>query len=279
MKSNISASSAVFLLYLLGVPTAKAQENYPNVSMKIDLVAWGDGIPGLSLRPANKSNEVMAFPFSYSKAVPYSGSSMLEIFQNHGADTHIANVMGPEDGIVSMPIIPEETADKSEKLAVPPMLRDLRKKKPDLVALAVLPVGSRRATVLLAPGPDHTFQTFIIDDDPEKLPFGKVRIHNLTVLPITIHCKGGKTYELKPRATVVASPENRYIFYELAYKEGDEWKVLKNDMLRVAEDEQAQMVVVKSSNKHFMSSDGSMGGALQVVVLRRTKETEAPPKP
>jgi len=277
MKSNIIRAFTGLMLSVSPFSLVRAQTAYPDVSMKIDLVAWGDGISGLSLHSGagNKTSAVSAFPFSYSKAVPYSGPSLMEIYQTAAVEAPVSRGPLPEDA--SIPILPDENADKAEKMAVPPLLRELRKKKPNLVALATLPVGSRRATVLLAPGPDHTFQTFTIDDDPNQLPFGRVRIHNLTPFPIVVRCKGGKALQLKPKETVVAIPENHYIFYELGYQDGEEWKILKNDMLRVADDEQAHMVVLKSDNQFFRSSDGSMGGAFQVVVLRRTKEAETAP--
>jgi hypothetical protein len=277
MRSNIFPAVACLLFVFHPSSVVHAQDPYPAVAMKVDLVAWGDGISGLSVAAASKKSAVTALAFSYSKPVPYAGPCLMEIYQNGGVAEETFKGPLPDDA--SIPIVPEEKTDKAEKLAVPPLLQEMRKKNPDLVAIAMLPVGSRRATVLLAPGPDKTFQTFVIDDDPTKLPFGKVRMHNLTPVPIAIRCKGAKTLELKPKETAVAVPENRYITYELACKEGEEWKILKSDMLRVAENEQVQMAVVKSNNKYFMSSDGSMGGTYQVVVLRRAKEAEpAPPR-
>ena len=51
------------------------------VSLKIDLVSWGEDIPGLTI----KKEEVSALAFRYSKTIRYSGSQVLEISQTPGA--------------------------------------------------------------------------------------------------------------------------------------------------------------------------------------------------
>lgn len=136
--------------------------------------------------------------------------------------------------------------------------------------LAALPAtGCRRATVLLAPADGETFSTFVIDDDPSKLPMGQLRIHNLSPLPIALRCNGKQGKELKTSEAFVVPAQNGQLIYELAYKLGEEWKMLENNIIALPPTEQFQMMVLKSDNSFFLSTDGSSGGFLQVVTLRR----------
>jgi hypothetical protein len=59
------------------------------------------------------------------------------------------------------------------------------------------------------------------------------------------------------------------LIYELAYKAGEEWKMQENNIIPVRATEQAQMMILKSGNQFFLSTDGSSGGFLQIVTLRR----------
>ncbi|MCH1922483.1 hypothetical protein L9G15_24040, partial [Shewanella sp. A3A] len=81
--------------------------------------------------------------------------------------------------------------------AIPPELKARREKEPTLVALAKLPAGSRRATVLIAPASEGTYQTFVIDDDPTKLPLGQLRILNYSPVKIAMRCNGKASKEMK----------------------------------------------------------------------------------
>ena len=50
--------------------------------MKIDVVAWGDAIGGLSFKSGKKDGRITAQAFSYSEPVTYSGPRVLEIQQS-----------------------------------------------------------------------------------------------------------------------------------------------------------------------------------------------------
>ena len=75
--------------------------------------------------------------------------------------------------------------------------------------------------------------------------------------------------ELKTRGAHIFNPANNSIIYELAYKQRDEWIVQGNNILSIQPTEQVQMIILRSRNQHFLSSDGSSGGFLQIVTLRR----------
>lgn len=56
---------------------------------------------------------------------------------------------------------------------------------------------------------------------------------------------------------------------DLAYRVENEWKFQEHNFMPVRAKEQTQMIIVKSNNSYFQSADGSSGGFLQVVTLRR----------
>lgn len=49
----------------------------------------------------------------------------------------------------------------------------------------------------------------------------------------------------------------------------------ENNIIPVRPAEQAQMLILKSENSYFTSSDGSRGGFLQIVTLRRNPAQQA----
>ncbi|QJE98719.1 hypothetical protein [Luteolibacter luteus] len=236
---------------------ASAQDQ---VSMKLDIIAWGPKIEGLSLKTGGET--ITAQPFIYTKAVSYSGSSILELHQSTAAAA--------------------ATTEASQSSApIPPELAKLRAKDPTIVGLAKLPVGSRRATVLVAPAASGTYLTMVIDDDPSKLPFGKLRIHNYSPLKIAMRCNGKTQKELKTRDAFIVEPNsNNEVIYELAYDEKGTWQMQENNLIPVRKDEQVQLIVLKSDADFFTSSDGSKSGFLQTVTLRRpAKELTAEATP
>jgi len=223
--------------------------------MKLDLVAWGDDVIGLTLGN-DKAKPVNAAAFRYTKAVNYSGSSVLQIHQESSA----AN---------------KATEGSKNNVQLPPELAALRKDDPTVVAIAKLPVGSRRATILIAPAVAGTYQTFVIDDDPSKLPLGKLRVHNYSPLTIAVRCNGKEGMQMKLKDAFLAEPKNGEIVYELMYQKDGKWKMQENNLIPVGADEQVQFIVLQSDNDYFTSGDGSRSGFLQTVVLRRNaKEDE-----
>ena len=224
------------------------------VSVKIDLVAWGESITGLSLKSGNGNTPVTAYAFRYSKPVSYTGPNVLEIYRT------------PEAGEPAAP-----AANAGAAAEIPPALAARRKENPNLVSLAVLPTTSKHVTVLLAPAAAGTYQAYVVDDDPAKLPLGQLRIHNLCPLNIAVRCNGDKSGKLLPKQAVVIEPKNREVIYELAYEKDGEWIEQENNIAMVRDDEQAQLVVLQSDASFFTSTDGSKSGYLQTVILRRSQ--------
>lgn len=256
MKSNILSPAISLAALLLPALTAPAQSAANDVSMKVDLVAWGESISGLSLKTSKGDDSLTALSFRYSKAANYSGPAVMEIHQK------------AESG--SQP-----TAAAADAPAIPPALAERRKENPTLVALVALPADSKHVTVLLAPAAAGTYQPYVINDDPSKLPPGRLRIHNLSPFPIAMRCNNKSGGELKTKGSMVIEPQNGEVIYELAYQKDGEWIMQENNLTSVKEDEQAQLVVLKSSADFFTSQDGSSSGFLQTVVLRRSRNSLA----
>lgn len=227
--------------------------------MRVDLVAWGDPVSGLTVGGGG-GQPVTAQAFRYSKAVGYSGPAVMEIHQASGEAT------AP----------PAIDAAEAEKLpAAIKQVLQRRKNTPTLVALAALPSGSKRATVLLMAAPGGTYLTYVLDDDPSKLPVGRMRVQNLSPHPLMIRFNEKEKQQVALHGSCTVAPINQELTYEMAYQEEDEWKMLENNMVSVANDEQTQMIVLKSDSEYFSSSNGSRSGYLQIVLLRRSpRESE-----
>lgn len=196
------------LIIALAAPHLDAQE--ATVSMKIDLVAWGDNIPGLSLKPGQSKGGVTALAFRYSTPLSYSGPAVMEIYKS--GNDNATNVPKPsaEDLAHELhPLVEGDSESSSGDPAKPKQglaleLEKRREKNPTLVALAALPgYGCRRVTVLLAHADKDTYTAYVIDDDPSKLPLGQLRVHNLSALNIAMRCNGQAKKELKTRETLL----------------------------------------------------------------------------
>ena len=267
MKSNRFPAAVVALLaFVNAAPAARGQSQQPEVSMRIDLIAWGESISGLTLKTPNAGQPSTALAFRYSKPISYSGPRLMEIHKASGRAVAGAPVE-PAAGTQEQTPEPQATGEKGLNLAK--VLAERRLKQPTLVALAMLPASTRHATVLLAPAADGTFQSYVIDDDPSKLPEGKLRIHNLSPFTVAMRCHESKTFELKTKQSAIVEPKNREVVYELAYQLDGNWVVQENNIATVRENEQAQFIVLKSDAEFFASADGSRSGFLQTVVLRR----------
>ncbi len=265
MKSDtLSTVSSLCLFLCAAAPTAKSQTAPPEtaITLKLDFVAWGDSIRGLRIKVGSKEMPVSAMAFEYSTPVSYNGPNILEISQSQGSS--------PADPYATpQAAAPEKPLDPKNP---PSELEIRRRKNPNLVALAILPAGSTRATVLIAPAATGTYQTYVIDDDPTKLPLGKLRIHNYCSIAVAMRCNNKDSVELQPKQTTVIPPVNDGVIYELAYQKDGRWKMQENNVVQVLDSEQVQMVVLKSDANFFTSGDGSRGGFLQTVVLRRSKK-------
>lgn len=242
--------------------------------MRLDVVAWGDPIGGLSFKSPRGDGKITARAFTYSEPVQYRGPRLLEIHQTGSGKIAQAELPGtPEDEehrSIPLPVAEPKASDDG-----PPISAELarrRQESPTLVSLALLPANSRRATILLAPAAQGTYRAYVIDDDPAKLPSGSVRVHNLAPLDILMQFSDGTRRELKPGETMNVRAPGGSTSYRLAYREGAEWVVQENNMIPVPEDRQTQFVVLKSDNRFFLSADGATGGYLQSVTLTREPE-------
>ena len=280
MRFNIISLAC---LILLGAPVRAQQGD--DVSMKIDVVAWGDEIKGLSLKPGAAKDDISALGFRYSKPVAYTGPVIMEIYQSatEGPATEIPvnnkassipitrSTPTPASGVTVEKTDPAAKSAGKKSLALE--LAERRQKEPTLVALAVLPGGAcRRATVLLAAAADNTFTAYVINDDPTKLPVGQVRIHNLCPFPIAMRCNGGKAHEIKFKDTILVPAKKDHLVYELAYLDGEKWRMQENNVIPVHPQEQSQMLILKSDNSFFLGTDGSRSGFLQIVTLCRSPD-------
>lgn len=243
------------------------------VSVQIDVVAWGDDIRGLSFKSGKqKGGDITARGFRYSEPIRYTGPRLLEIHKSGDSAPESAAPMSEEDKkheLIPLPAVEIEKAGGGAELPVPERLAKLREKDPTLVSLIHLPADTRRITILLAPAAEGTFSGYVINDDPSKLPLGMLRVHNLSPHTIAMQFGGGKQKEMEPRKAMLVAAPGGFAVYKLAYKDGEEWKVQENNILPVPPDEQAQLIVLRSANQFFLSADGTPGGHLQLVALRR----------
>lgn len=275
---------ALLLMLSLTGTTGLLSAQEAAVSMKIDLVSWGDAIGGLSLKEPESNGVLVAMPFQYSNAVNYSGPQVMEIHKSGNGGTTPKVEASAEDKLHElMPLIVEEKKEdaeaKGKKSALQLELEKRRKEKPTLVALVPLPANCRRATVLLAPASEGTYLAYVIDDDPSKLPMGHLRIHNLSNYPVALRCNGKEAKEMKTRETMLVAAPDQQCIYEIACKDTDEWRIIENNVIPVRANEQTQLIILKSKNQYFLSADGSAGGFLQSVILRRRPEAPAPATP
>lgn len=268
---------AVFrLLMLFPMLTHVGVRGAPEVSMKVDVIAWGDSISGLTLSSEGKQTKVTAHSFAYSTPVSYSGPAIMEIHKTTSGGGRSKEKVTDEDKDHELsPLTVKDsksdaTREKPAKQGLALELEKRRQKSPSLVALAVLPGPScRRAAVLLAPADGSTYTAYVIDDDPSKLPLGQLRIHNLSPLTIGVRCNGEINKELNTRDNFLVAGKNGQLIYEIAYKLGEKWKMHENNIIPIRSTEQAQMFILKSEHAFFTSTDGSTGGFLQIVTLRR----------
>jgi len=302
MKSNTFLALLPIAACLWSALPASAQKATQEVSMKIDVVAWGETITGLTIKSNKAGTPVTALAFRYSKPVTYSGPNILEISQTpegaalpgapaaaHGTAPRTAapHATAPTtDAATATPTAtppadpptdaapadaPADATPADAAAQIPAALLARRKDNPNLVALALLPPDSKHVTVLLAPAAAGTFLAYVLDDDPSKLPFGRMRIHNLSPHFIAMRCNNATVSKLHTKDTVVVAPKNREVIYELAYQKDGEWVEQENNLATVKDDEQVQLVVLQSNATFFASTDGSRAGFLQTVVLRRNK--------
>lgn len=84
-----------------------------------------------------------------------------------------------------------------------------------------------------------------------------------------MRCNGRQGAELKTKETFLVPALHEQLIYELAYKFGDKWNMQENNIIRLRPTKKVQMMVHKSDNSFFQSTNGSSGGFLQIVIRRR----------
>jgi len=255
------------------VPQAATQPaGEPTVTTNVDMVAWGDNIEGLSIKSGNTQTPVTAEAFTYSTPVTYRGPAIMEIYLDSAQPIEQPGDEQPGGAPAAVeldPAQPAENAPDNEPNALAMELMERRENNPNLVALAVIPPNSRHVTILIAPARGGTFQTYVIDDDPAKLPPGRLRIHNHSPMKIALRCNRAEPVALDRRESTIVTPIDQAVIYELAYEKDGEWNIQENNIIRVGPSTQVQLIVLRSEAGFFTSSDGSRGGFLQTVALRR----------
>lgn len=272
MKYNTMTLFKSLTALFVCLVTVSAQDE-SKVKMKVDLVAWGNEIPNLTLKKPDGEG-MSAFSFTYNESINYSGPQILAIYQKPKGSAPQEGEESPDSAPRRRPL-PEKKIDLSE--AKSPLVAALFARKaeePELVSLVKLPLNSRHITILLAPASNGVYQPYVIDDDPKKLPVGKLRVHNLSRFPIRIEqLQGPQKCQLKPNESFVfrGNSKNRFT-YRLSYQKDNQWTPLPSNQIVLSEDTQSQFIVLKSDNQHFVSSDGTRSGFLQSVVLERVVE-------
>ncbi len=276
MKSKILILSLVLSVAV----SLQAQEEDKQVSMLLDFVAWGKDLSGVEVLDGKSGTPVTAQAFRYSKPFKYVGPQTLSLalsadFENavkEQAEIHESQLReNKTEGIDSSdrPSVQNTTSEvKGDK--IPAVLALAREKNPSVAALVSLPADSRRVTILLAPGPQRSLIPHVIDDDPSRHPLGKIRIHNLSKYPISLRTNSKNYQELLPAKNFIASAPDGILAYELAYQIEGKWKVQENNLINIGNSDQLHMVVLNNTSSFFTSSDGSKGGFMQVLFLRRT---------
>jgi hypothetical protein len=268
MKSSLLLAT---ICLFCAIGTAASAEEPPLVNMLIDVVAWGDEIPGLHLGTlGSKEDAIHALSFRYGREpVRYSGPRQLAVYRSLGDAQGEAVFTGAPQGRV---------VGGSSSGQVPQTLAERRLLEPNLVALVELPRNALRATLLLSPAGDGTYKSYIINDDPSRLPAGKLLVHNLSPHTIAMQFSSNKPVFLQPREQFLFEDSEKYLPYRLAYQlkyqpeEADDWKVQGSNIMKLSSDEQTQMIILQSDNDFFRSSSGARSGYLQTVILRRRME-------
>lgn len=265
----------ICLLHLANPSVCARGENEqpPEVSMRIDVVAWGNAIPGLSLgEPATSENQIQAHAFRYGQPVRYQGPQLLAIYQSveRSANPSTRAQSPEEESNLAKPLLPDDV-NRQEPTGhrIPDLLAQRRIEEPTLVALVNLPLDSNRLTLLLVRGPAGTFRAYVIEDDPSKLPIGQLRVYNLSSHEIAMQFHDDETIQLASLESTLVQPLDKFITYRLAYLHEDSWRIQENNVLPIRADQQTQMIILKSDHPYFLSGDGGRSGFMQVVVLRR----------
>lgn len=275
--------TAFSFVLCLGSCGLLAQE--ANVSMRVYLVSMAEEISALKLGTGAGKNTARAF--QYSQAISYSGPQLMEISQGEVKKrkriefedydfVDEAEYFEGEEPPKDEPRAEEQLAPAAAKGPVPPYIQARREEtnNPELVALATLPTNSNVATVLMYPDSGGTFRTLVFDDDPSKLPYGHMRVHNLSPYDITLRFdREGQPVILKTGQSSIAKPKNdKVMIYELAFFKDDRWKFQERNVITVREEEQINFVVVRGGSSYFQSGSGQRSGFLQTAALRRRRE-------
>jgi len=250
------------------------------VKVRVDLVSLGENIPGLYLGK-KKDRIVNAQAFQYSMTLKYSGDSIIQISQGSSKQIEEQPMSEEDEKHALKPLtakdLPEVETESSDKQLE--IISRLRKKNPNLVALARVPAGSRHITILLRPAANNTFRTLVFNDDPTKMPYGEMKIHNFCKHPIAMKFANGKPAVIKSDKAYRLKPSKKQsVSYLLSYPKKKKWKKQESNIIRVTPDQQVRMIVLNSQSSFFQSASGARGGHLQIAILRRDR-TVKPPRP
>lgn len=277
MKSNCLLFAAVFGPLLF---SPLAAQDAPKVQATLDFVAWGEDLTGVEIAEGTQHVAATALAFRYSQPVKYNGTQTLSIYWNKAATPpSSAPLKGSPAPPSPAPAVPAKGGTPVDSDKIPDELAKRREKEPNLAAIVPLIAGASQMTILLAPGPQNSFRCYVIDDEPTRFPWGKIRVHNYAAIPIGVKMNQGKMTALKNQESVIApTGADGSLVYELAYPKDGKWKMQENNVLQVQPNEQVHFIVLQSDASFFRSSDGSKGGFLQSVTLRREKPTAPAPK-
>ena len=109
-------SLLVFVFSLLSVSPVLAQKGGGQVKMKINLVAWGNDVSGLTLKKPSGETTV-ARAFTYNETLNYSGPQVLSIYKIESERPVVGEGEEEEEGYVAPePAASEEAVDLSLSL-------------------------------------------------------------------------------------------------------------------------------------------------------------------
>ncbi|MFT6794634.1 MAG: hypothetical protein ACJAR1_002645 [Rubritalea sp.] len=280
MKSNHFFTSIFAMLFLLQPSLyAQSQDQKNKVKVRVDIISMSENIPGLYLGK-KKNKTVNALAFRYHETLKYNGNRVIQISQGSTKDTEPQFEVSKEDEKDALkPLtakeLPKIEADKESELLK--TITKLREKNPDLVALATVPPGSRQITILLIPAGDNIYSTLVFDDDPSKMPYSKMKIHNFCKHRISMKFSNAKPAIIKPGKMYMVDPKGKQtVSYLLSYPKKKKWKPQESNIIRVTKNQQVRMIILSSKSSFFKSSSGARGGHLQVAVLRRDRTVKPP---
>ncbi|MGB0774964.1 MAG: hypothetical protein ACPGUY_03910, partial [Akkermansiaceae bacterium] len=165
MKSNALLISTLITLLITSLASHAQNDQSGQINIKVDLVSLGSDLKGLTLGRDKKP--IVALAFRYDQTRRYRGSRVIEISQPSSArQPDPVDLEKHPDAIIPLPqqMIPNNGTgtEAKQKDNIAKAIAKRRERNPDLVALAVTPIGARHVTILLTPAADDTYRTHVI---------------------------------------------------------------------------------------------------------------------